>query len=183
MGRQRKVKPEQAREHERRAWELRCRGWTQPRIARELGLDDSAVCRILKRVSARVLAELKDSVERVKAEQTETLQHVIDEALQAWERSKGTRKTVTRQTVSGGENDEDRQRTTQHASERTGDVAYLSEARAAMADLRKVWGVDAASRHEVSGPAGGAVPIVAIEVVRPAAGAEDGADGPGGGHA
>jgi transposase len=75
-------------ERERRAWELRQKGWSHRRIAAELGIDDSTVTKALQRVTKRALIDLKDKVEEMKTEQTFQLDHIQDEAMQAWERSK-----------------------------------------------------------------------------------------------
>lgn len=80
-------------ERERRAWGLRQQGWSHARIGRELGVDDSTVTKMLQRICKRALASLKDRVEEMKAEQTVQLDHIQDEAMQAWERSKKNAET------------------------------------------------------------------------------------------
>lgn len=164
MARPGKVKPEQAREHEARAWALRQQGWTQQRIAAELGLGQSAVCRILARVSRRTLKELSDDVGRVKAEQSERLDFIIDEALQAWERSKRNSSSVTRERteVLGGTEDEQpaRERVVRAGEQRDGDVRFLEQARAALAEQRKIWGAEAPKKAEISGRDGGPIETV-----------------------
>lgn len=161
-GRGRKVTPTEAREHERRAWELRCKGWTYQRIAAEIKVDQSAVCKILRRTSDRVLAELGEDVKARKVEQTAQLEHVADECLQAWERSKQAHKRV-RQTKAGGEGEAT---VVQEASDQCGDVAYVEQWRAIQADIRKIWGLDAPTKSEHSGPGGLPLAISFIEVPR-----------------
>jgi predicted transcriptional regulator len=70
------------------AWDLRCKGWTEQRIADKLGVTRMAVSKILKRVSTRRYKELAAAVEEQKVVQTEQLDHILGEALDAWERSK-----------------------------------------------------------------------------------------------
>ena len=143
----RKVSKEQSREWERRAWELRQQGWTQGRIAVALGVDSSAVCRILARLRERYLRELTRKISRYKAEQTAQLEHLYDRALQAFEMSQLPE-------VLGG-------------SARPGDHRFLEQARSVLADIRKIWGLDAPTQLEHAGAGGGPIPIVAIEAVRP----------------
>lgn len=169
-----KVTKEQAREHERKSWELRQRGWTHERIAQELELDRSAVTKILSRVSDRVLAEMKDRVEQQKIEQTATLDHIKAEALAEWERSREphrhrSKRTTRRAGETPGEALVDTSEVEDAGMEdRLGDVAYLAEARAALAEIRKIWGIDAPVKSEH--PAGGVfIQIVSLEIVAPGA--------------
>ena len=131
------------RTRELRALELATLGRSQPAIAADLGVSQAAVSKILKRVELRLLRELADTVERQKARQTLRLEHLFAEAMQAWTDSKADR---TRR----------RQRKTQAGSGGTGatvaeivienhhgDPRYLDQARKALADYRKVWGLDA----------------------------------------
>jgi hypothetical protein len=85
-----RVSKEVAREHERKAWDLRQQGWTHGRIAAEVGLERSSVTKILARLSDRYLKQFQEDVGRVKAEQTAQLEHLYFEAVSAWERSQGT---------------------------------------------------------------------------------------------
>ena len=116
-----KVPREVSRERERRAWELRQQLWTHERIAAELGVTHQAVTAMLKRVDRRVLAKLDAEVALQKAAQTAQLQYIADEAMQAWESCK-----------SSGP-----------------DPRFLGEARGALSDLRKLWGLDAPAKSHV----------------------------------
>lgn len=142
----RKVTNEQAREHERRAWELRTRGWSQTRIGAELSLDQSTISKALQRVSARVLAELRPQVEAMKAEQTAQLEHLLDEAVQAWERSRRPKVTTA---------DGDDVKTV--TLETAGEPRFLAEARALLTSIRDLWGLDAPAKQEVTGKDGGPI--------------------------
>ena len=139
-----------AREHERRAWGLRQRGRTQEQIAAELQITQQAVSKILARVSDRYLKQVEAKVGRIKAQQTAQLEQIVSESMDAWERSKKPQRTLTTVTRTGAEGQTSEQ-TTQQAVEQVGDVAYLDQARAALADLRKVWGIDAPQKVEHSG--------------------------------
>ena len=139
------------RTRELRALELVVLGWSQHDIATELGVSQAAVSKMLRRAEAHVLRELTTVIEQQKARYTLRLEHVYREAVRAWEQSKTD---TTRR----------RQRKTQPGSGGTsatiaeivvenqhGDPRYLEAARKAMADLRKLWGVDAPQKLEVRG--------------------------------
>jgi DNA-binding CsgD family transcriptional regulator len=123
-------------------------GRTQHQIAEALGISQPAVSKIVRRVEDRLLADLTCKAERQRARQTLRLEHLYGQAMQAWQDSKqeGLRR---------------RQRKTEHGSgtsstvaeliseNRHGDPRYLDEARKALTDLRKVWGVDAPERVSI----------------------------------
>lgn len=133
-------------------WELRQKGWSQVRIAAHLELDQSTVSKILKRVSERALSELGDEVVNTKLTQVRVLEHIADEALQAWEASKQNNRIVTQKVVRPGEGAKglDGQppqpsptEVTQRVEDKDGDPRYLETAMKALADVRKILGADA----------------------------------------
>lgn len=133
---------------EQRAIELATLGWTQHRIAADLGISQAAVSKLLARVDARALRELTEAISRQKVRQTQRLEHVVAEALQAWDASKSdhTRRRQRKSEPTTG--------ASQTVAEiliepRHGDPRYLDEARKALADVRKMWGLDAPQRLEV----------------------------------
>jgi transposase len=127
-------------------------GRTQHQIADALGISQPAVSKIVQRVEERLLTDLAYKTERQRARQTLRLEHLYGQAMQAWQDSK--QEDVRR-----------RQRKTDHGSgtastiaeliseNRHGDPRYLDEARKALADLRKVWGVDAPDRVSIDATA------------------------------
>lgn len=152
MAGRKRIPAELSRERERVAWELRQQLWTEPRIADHLGVTKQAVSAMLKRVSVRVLAELKENVELVKADQTAQLQWIASEATTAWHHSKQDAQTV--KTVVGPQGEDDGLGTATIKEETTvkgqaGDPALLSQARGALADIRSIWGLDAPEKVEV----------------------------------
>jgi predicted transcriptional regulator len=137
------------RTRELRTMELTVLGWSQHEIAADIGVTQAAVSKILKRVETRVLRELAVMVERQKVRHTLRLEHLFAEAIRAWDKSKADttrrrqRKTQSDRGGSGGtvaeivvEN--------QH-----GDPRFLDEARKALADHRKLWGLDAPQKVDV----------------------------------
>lgn len=123
-------------------------GRTQHQIAEALGISQPAVSKIVRRVEERLLADLAYRVERQRARQTLRLDHIYGQAMQAWQNSKqeGLRR---------------RQRKTEHDSgtgstvaeliseNRHGDPRFLDEARKALTDMRKLWGVDPPERVSI----------------------------------
>lgn len=134
---------------ELRALELSIQGWTQPQIAADLGISQAAVSKIVRRVEERVLHELTAVVGRQKARHTLRLEHLYAEAMRAWDQSKSdTTRRRQRKTQSGtggpGATVAEIVVENQH-----GDPRYLDESRKALADLRKLWGLDAPQKVDV----------------------------------
>ena len=126
------------------AWDLRCKGWAQARIAAELGVNQSTICRDLEVASKHALANLDTIVEEVKREQVFQLERIVDESLQGWEESKKKSRSVSktvRTRLSGIDTQEET--TTTKVADRGGDVRYLTTAMNALADIRKILGADA----------------------------------------
>ncbi len=113
-------------ERERKVWRLRLKSWSQENIAAELGITQSAVSQILKRLFERYYEENMVEIEQVKVEQVAQLEYIASEAMRAWVRSKKN-------------------------SQRKNDVRYLSAAMKAKEDIRKILGIDAPSKIEHSG--------------------------------
>jgi DNA-binding CsgD family transcriptional regulator len=130
------------RTRERRATELAVLGWSQPQIAADLGISQAAVSKLLKRIETRLLRELAETIQRQKARQMLRLEHLFAEAMRAWHESKAdTTRRRQRQTQGGdgaGATVAELVVENQH-----GDPRYLDEARKALADQRKLWGLDA----------------------------------------
>lgn len=126
-----------ALERETRIWSLRQKGWSQRRIAEELEIDQGTVCRALDRINKRELKRLSERVEAHKIESTHILEHIRDEAIQAWEKSKRNKRRV----LSKGTGDGKAALT--EVVEREGDPAHLDRAITADREIRRIWGADA----------------------------------------
>jgi transcriptional regulator with XRE-family HTH domain len=136
------------RTRELRTMELATQGWSQHQIAADLGISQAAVSKILKRVELRILHELTDTVERQKARQTLRLEHLFAESMRAWADSKGDA-TRRRQRKSQGGSRGDAVVAEVTVENQHGDPRYLDEARKALADHRKIWGLDAPQKVDV----------------------------------
>jgi len=122
-------------------------GRSQAQIAADFGISQPAVCKIVRRIEERLLADVTWKVDRQRARHSLRLEFLYAEAIRAWRASQtdGLRK---------------RQRKTDGASgsvsvaelvsePRHGDPRYLDEARKALADLRTLWGLNAPDRLTV----------------------------------
>lgn len=149
MARTRNTNKEITQHREMRAFELRQQLWTHERIAKELGVERSAVTKMLKRISRRYSDKLEEEVKRIRAEHTLHLEHMADEAMQAWVSSKQPAKDARRRkTARRGEEEENRVQT------QNADPRFLAEARAALADIRDIWGADAPTKVAATTPDG-----------------------------
>ena len=145
------------RTRERRALELVTLGWSQYQIAADLCISQAAVSKILKRVERRLLREVADTIDRQKARHTVRLEHLYAEAMRAWTGSQ-TDATRRRQRMTQGGGSAAGATVAEIVTENQhGDPRYLEEARKALSDLRKLWGLDApqkvdlrATRHPYS---------------------------------
>lgn len=143
----------------REVWRMRVHEHkTRIAIGDELGLTRRQVERDLKWMAELVVDDLRELVFQTKVEQVAELRHMVFEAMQQWEASKGTKKVVTRHTtepvqqriydpdtgeVREIETGETRIVTTQHVTQLLGNIKFLTEARESMADIRKILGADA----------------------------------------
>jgi transcriptional regulator with XRE-family HTH domain len=129
--------------------ELTILGWSQHQIAADLGLSQAGVSRILRRIETRLVREFAAMVERQKARHTLRLEYLFKEAVDAWDRSKtDTTRRRQRKTESaqGGPGATIAEIVVENQH---GDPRYLDEARKALADHRKLWGLDAPQKVDL----------------------------------
>ncbi|MGH7174013.1 MAG: hypothetical protein ACRELG_27390 [Gemmataceae bacterium] len=152
---------ELARKREQVAFDLAVQGWTETEIAAELakqGLGEvtqQAVSKMLIRVEQRTAKEMSGRVKGVKVQQTAALRKIYRDAMAAWEESKKPQKSLTTKHGPPGENGEmGKVKESQSVlRDQDGDPRYLEQARQALADIRKIWGVDEPvhTKNEISG--------------------------------
>lgn len=155
-------------EREREAWLLRQAGWSQVRIADHLKVSQQAVSKMLNKTGRKLATDFKARAEVIKAEQTALLEHITDQAMQEWERSKQPiEKRSSKQQVLQGTSEKDadvddeeeesktismpfgKAEVTLTTEFRLADPRYLSEARGAQGEIRKIWGAEAPQKTEV----------------------------------
>jgi len=160
------------------AWEHRIKGMSERLIAEEIEkaglgrITQQGVSLMLIRIEARTLEQMTERIGGEKARQTHALWHIYHEAMQAWERSKAANKSITKRVDSrSGKATDDgsasgatgSEQITTHISDQDGDPRFLDQARAALADARKIWGFEAPQRHQHGGDPDG--PPVSLQVV------------------
>lgn len=122
------------------AIDLQRKCYTHQRIAEELGTHRTTVSRSLAAYNRKVTDRLLKRAYSQRARQFERLDWTIEQAIDQWHRSKLDAESV-KVTEGGGEDGGDKTETTTKGQ--TGDPRYLAEIRAALADQRKVLGIDA----------------------------------------
>jgi hypothetical protein len=172
---------ELARKREQVAFDLSAmKGFTETEIADELekqGLGrvtQQAVSKMLIRVEQRVLEQMKKKVELFKVQQTAALRKIYRDAMAAWEESKKPQKAlITKHGPSGDNGEPGKVKESQTTlRDQDGDPRYLDQARQALADIRKIWGVDepVQTKNEHSAR-------LALEIVEEIIDADDSQDG------
>jgi predicted transcriptional regulator len=129
--------PKQSEALDREINALDIRGYTQAEIATKLGLAQQSVAARLKKLNARAIT---DRAERV-AQELRTLDTLLTEALDAWEKSKDP---LTTTTVS---NDSSKSKGMRRTEEQTGNPAHLANALKAAESRRKLLGLDAIAKE------------------------------------
>ena len=87
--------------------------------------------------------ELAETVHLIKARQTATLRHVVDEAMTAWRDSKGQHEVIHERATKDG--------TYQEVTKTwlAGNLAYLATVLKELEDIRKVWGAESPKQVHV----------------------------------
>lgn len=128
---------------EERAYKLRLQGRPVPEIAAEMGVSDRQVRTYLRRTEDRMKADLleRDGEAEV-LKQFAVLNHVLDEALEAWEQSKepSVKRSVSRKRDAEGKTFETRVSKT--VEEQVGNPAYLDAVLKASREMRDLLGLD-----------------------------------------
>jgi len=123
-------------------------GRTQHQIATSLAISQPAVSKIVRRMEARLLADIAQRVDHQRARHTLRLEFLYGEAMRAWRASQSETLRRRQRKTDGG--DTGGQTIAEIISEnRHGDPRFLDEARKALADLRKLWGIDAPERMTI----------------------------------
>ena len=120
------------------AIELAARGLNQREIGERLGRTRSGIGKMLRRTETKLAEMLKETGAQIKARQTMSLEHIYREAMGAWGASKNDAQSSKKT-----DGPEDFTRTETTLRDQTGDPRYLDQARGALGDIRKIWGLDA----------------------------------------
>lgn len=134
---------------------------TEAEIAVELGITQSAVSQMLKRISSKVLDRLTSQAEEIKAAQTAQLEQIASESMRGWERSQTaaeSERTVTEEVMLEGTQPDGakvqipsiKQTITKTTEYQAGDPRFLDQARGALADIRDIWGLEAPKKKDIT---------------------------------
>lgn len=171
MARRNKTNKGQQQVREWSAWKLKGMGFTDQQIADQMGLDRTTVSKMLARVRARALPELREEAVQHKLQVSEQLQYMIAEALSAWRASKqpvkqaqSTKRRAPNPapgSTSGPLLEMGQVDTVSTQDRADGNVAYLDAAGRAMDRLTRLWGLEGpvAVAMQVAGPGGGPIPV------------------------
>jgi hypothetical protein len=129
------------RRREQEVVEQSTAGQSQHAIARALGISQSAVCQILRRVDERSARESQDRLARHRAEHERHLGHLAREAMLAWQASKAPRTRRRQRRTGGGEASGGAGVAELIVEDSCGNPQYLEAARRLLADLGRVRGV------------------------------------------
>lgn len=122
-----------------------CGGQTLTDTAKQYELTPQRIHAIVHQIDAWLAPQLMEQIREIKANHTTRLMHVYVEAMAAWERSKLDETTYrVRENVDGKE-------TSVTRKGNAGNGNFLSEARAALKEIREIWGADAPLKVEHSG--------------------------------
>ena len=124
-----RLSKEQSIEKRVTAWALRAKGWTELRIAAQLGVNQSTISRWLKAIAERTLRDLDEQARTELVVMLGQLQHAADELMQAWERSKAPKKRAGKRSKPtfdvSGKPGHPEEVTTSEVIERDGEAVYL----------------------------------------------------------
>ena len=112
-------------------------------IGKQFGLTPQRVHQISKKMDSLLYKELAETVHLIKARQTATLRHVVDEAMAAWRDSMGQHEVIHERATKDGTYREVTK--TQSA----GNPAYLGTSMKALEDIHKVWGAESPKQVQV----------------------------------
>jgi len=111
---------------------------TQTAVAEQDGVTVGAVCQRFQRVAKWLRSQSVESITEIRQSHTRRLMAVYREAMQAWQKSLEDAAEVS---VDEGGNGE-QARVRKKRKGQSGNAALLQQARGALEDIRKIWGVD-----------------------------------------
>lgn len=106
----------------------------------------------VREINAWLVPQMIDSVREIRCQHTEHLTWIFQESMKAWERSKQDAVTKSEESgVSGGEEGGPWSKEGTKTQGQVGNPSFLSEARAALREIREMWGADSPKRIDIVG--------------------------------
>lgn len=118
-----------------------CEGRTTRDLGNEYELSHRRIRAIRDRVDDWLIPQWMEQIRRLKSRHSESLMFLYREAVAGWRRSQEDVVTLTQRTGNGS--DAGQTTSTHQSKSQAGHAPFLTEARAALADIRKIWGADA----------------------------------------
>jgi hypothetical protein len=156
-----RVSIELARQREQVAFDLAVKGLSESQISEELAqqglgkVTQQAVSKMLIRIEQRMLQEMSSKVKAKKIRHEAALWRIYHQATTAWEESKKPQKSLTTKHGPTEPNGQPGNVLESHSTlrDQDGDPRYLDQAMRALADIRKIWGVDepAQTKNDITG--------------------------------
>ncbi len=139
----RPTKKAQSDDREEKAWALRCKGWSQPRIAAELGIDQSSVARALQRATEKHHKAFMADIEGYKQNQAALIESAAFSALEQYMKSQQQLNIVEKSgRMIKGKFVEEKSTTTVKKIDQYGDKGLLAMFYKGMEEARKIRGCD-----------------------------------------
>ena len=139
----RPTKKAQSDDREEKAWALRCKGWSQPRIAAELGIAQSSVARALQRATEKHHKAFMADIEGYKQNQAALIESAAFSALEQYMKSQQQLNIVEKTgRMKNGKFVEEKSTTTVKKIDQYGDKGLLAMFYKGMEEARKIRGCD-----------------------------------------
>lgn len=124
-------------------------GRSQKRAARRFEITQGYVSKICSRVDDWLARTYMGQIRQIKANHTQRLEYIYNQAMSAWRRSQRDEVTETETDKNYGMHPGSETKKTRRAQ--AGAAAFLSEARAAINEIRNIWGANAPLQIEHAG--------------------------------
>lgn len=121
------------------------RGQSQKKVAAKFDLSPTSIHFITKKIDGWLAPQLMSQIREIKAGHTSRLMHIYQEAMAAWEKSKRMEEIEIEKNASKNPGTDYKRRYP------VGNPAYLDQARAALDQIRDIWGANAPLQIEHSG--------------------------------
>lgn len=105
----------------------------------------------VRQINAWLVPQFINTVREIRCQHTEHLTHLFQEAMKAWERSKQDAVTKTEESGTGGEDGGSWSKEGTTTRGQAGNPSFLAEARAALREIREMWGADSPKRIDLQG--------------------------------
>lgn len=114
---------------------------TYEQIGEKFGLSKQRIHQLAHQVDQWYIPQMMGKIREIKVRQTASLDRIFRKAMAGFEASR--RDSIESIEKESGSGDESETETTIKRKTNAGSPAFLSEARGALADIRKIWGADA----------------------------------------